>query len=89
MNIGDKVLVTGPEGWTGERQEYYINNNEYTVAPSMYKYKGKETTICAKYHRKPDTWLLHGILGFYWHESWLQPIETIQLSDEIFDILEE
>ena len=88
MNIGDKVIVTGPEGWTGEREEYCIDNEWYAVVQDMRQYIGKEATIAAKY-RKPNTWILDGIPGYYWHESWLQPIETIQLSDEIFDILEE
>lgn len=89
MNVGDKVIVTGPEGWTGNREEYCIDLGWYTVVRDMYQYKGKETTIAAEYRPKLKTWILDGIPGYYWHESWLQPVETIQLSDEIFDILEE
>lgn len=89
MNIGDKVIVTGPEGWTGDRQEYIIDLEWHAVVRDMYQYIGKEKTIRAKYHAKLNTWILDGIPGYYWHESWLQPVETIQLSDEIFDILEE
>ena len=88
MNIGDKVIVTGPEGWTGDRQEYIIDNEWYAVVRDMRQYIGKEATIAEKY-RKSNTWKLDGIPGYYWHESWLQPLETIQLSDEIYDILEE
>lgn len=89
MNIGDKVIVTGPEGWEGDRQEIYIDNNCYVITEAMFDYKDKEFEIVQNYRGLPDCWKLKDLPNFYWHESWLQPVETIQLSDEIFDILEE